>query len=195
VTIALRSPATVFTVDPLDLQLINTMPKQLNGEITKAPNTVVRIKYPASIGFRSILTGVSALQAAIASTSGQKIVFGYSEGASVSSVWLRQHTSDGPPADELAFVLIGSPNRGTGFYKALRPNTTNPCLMTTPTDTRYTVYDIARRGDGWANWSNLAVWRAVFGMSVTHCNYRSVEMNAQGNSVRVVGNTTYVDTA
>ncbi len=194
-TIALPSPATVFTVDPLDLQLANIMPKQLSGEITKAPNTVVRIKYPASIGFRSILTGVSALQTAIASTPGPKVVFGYSEGASVSSVWLRQHASDGAPVDELTFVLIGSPNRATGFYTALNPNPTNPCLMTTPTDTRYTVYDIARRGDGWANWSNLPVWRAVFGMCVTHCNYTSVHMNAQGNSVRATGNTTYVDTA
>jgi hypothetical protein len=69
----------------------------------------------------------------------------------------------------------------------------------TPDTTQYRVKDIARRGDGWANWPDpatpLAVARVVAGLLTTHMNYFRVDVDDPDPiSVQVVGNTAYVIT-
>jgi hypothetical protein len=194
-SVTLPSPATVLTVNPADFNIVNIMPQELGGVITAAPEKVVPVNYPSSGIGSDILAGTAALDAAIKATSGPKVVFAYSEGASASTVWLIQHAAASTvPAEDLIFVFIGNPNRYTGLYGKTNPNASEVYQQLTPTDSKYTVIDIARKGDFFADFANLSVLQYLSGF-FTHCNYTGVNPNAAGNTVTTTGTTTYVTTA
>jgi hypothetical protein len=195
VTITLPSPATVITIQPADFNVVDIMPDELGGTITAAPNKVINVDYPASASTASIMDGAAALDTLLQATTGPTMVFAYSEGASVATVWLIQHaaTTKVSPKD-VQFLLIGNPNRYTGLYPKVDPGTSELYWQPTPTDTQFTVTDVARKGDFFAHFANLNPLEYLSGF-ITHCNYTGVRLNAAANTESTSGTTTYVEVA
>lgn len=198
--------ATVFTLAGFG-GLPQQLNQQLGGEVTDG-NTVVPVWYnnfnPSDAGLDD---GVAKLDAALHSVAGDKVVFAHSFGAIVCCRWLAQKgpTSDIPPSD-VKFILIGNSVRRYGGVL----NTTDwlgnvaaeflgMTLILAPKDTPYTVVDIARQYDGFADvppdsafGDANAVSNVLAGQGTVHPDYSLVSMNAVSNTTFVEGNITYV---
>jgi diacyltrehalose acyltransferase len=193
------SAVTVLTLQPLDLNLINPMPQELQGALC-ASNTCTNVSYPATLFSQA--QGVTALNTALQKTQGQVIVFAYSEGAQVASDWIAQYsnTPNAPSPSNVSFVLIGNPQRaGTGWV-ACTGQAGGPLYPNIPANNPYHITDIARQYDGWADWPNnrsssgymTAAQNAEVGMATIHDNYFDVNMNSPSNIRWTQGNITYV---
>ncbi|MHC9293521.1 PE-PPE domain-containing protein [Mycobacterium sp. LTG2003] len=114
------------------------------------------------------------------------VIFGYSQGATVTSIVKRQLAEDtgGTIPDWISFVVIGNPNRPNGgLFERLAVLGTVPILDATfgeptPTNTSDEVntYDIALQYDGVADapsWllNPLALVNALAGFEYTHPTY------------------------
>jgi pimeloyl-ACP methyl ester carboxylesterase len=171
-------------------------------------NTQQRILYPADIfDSSSIPTGVTMLDAAIEATAGDVDVLGHSMGSQVAGEWLWTYgASKAALASRVTFYLLGNPSRRYGH--PLWP--VNHLVRLTPDTTAFTVHDVARWSDGWANWPrgpggdenpfNTAgydiglIARALIGMFTIHTRYNDIDLrNLAGTSVgsRTEGNTIY----
>ena len=190
---------TVLTVSAMDMGISNTvnyMGRVCRGYAKKPGRKQVQVKYPATLDPSagdntngSIFIGSTNLNKLIRATPGPKIVFGYSQGAQVAGTWMRRfaHLPDAPPAAELTFLLIGNPERRYGQ----QPWTAKQ----TPDYTQYTVRDVSRRHDNWADYSKARHGGnripAMFGG--IHNNYWQTDpygINAE--VVKIAGNTSYV---
>lgn len=188
--------------------LNNYMPQMLQGEITNG-NTLIQVPYNNMGLFRNTVEqGASMLDAFLTSGTGPMVAFGHSLGAVVCSYWLANYV-DGPlgtttiePAD-LSFVFIG--NSVHKYGGALGPETNAEWSnwfgtgVAAPDDTPFTVTDIVRQYDGWADWPNGtanldADFNALAGQNSIHPNYQNVSPSptASGNVSHVTGNITYV---
>ncbi len=191
--------ASVLTLTGLNYNITNYMPNSFGGIFNRAPYTLAKISFPASLASDSISKGVVALNAAVRSTPGQKIILAHSQGAQVASHWMRQHANDptAPGASELTFVLLGNPLRSTGGYIIGRPEVGGTTGQPTPTNTKWPIIDVARRYDGWADWvqnqsNQWAVDNANQGKIGVHSRYDQANLYAATNTVWKSGNTTYV---
>lgn len=106
------------------------------------------------------------------------IVFGYSRGAQVACQWLRKY---GPFSldlvDRVRFVLIGNPERGIAFGSKPGRYLDGSTLKALPTDTPFSVRDIARSGDAYADPADTLhrkPWWKTGG--AIHCDYRDVDL-------------------
>lgn len=189
------SDVSVLTVGPLDLganNILNYMRLVCRRFAITGGRRQVPVKYPAKLdpsGNGSIRIGADNLDATIWSTPGRKIVLGYSQGAQVAGAWMRKyaHGTDAPPASELSFILIGNPERKFGK----QPWTEK----VTPDYTQYSVMDVARTGDNWADYDPKVHGTkripAMFGK--IHNSYWDVDVfDGRSEVVAVVGNTAYV---
>jgi hypothetical protein len=190
---------TVLTVSALDMGInktVNYMARVCKGYAVKPGHRQVQAKYPASLDPSagdnpkgSIYVGATNLDKLIRSTSGPKIVLGYSQGAQVAGTWLRRfaHAADAPSPDELSFLLIGNPERKYGQ----QPWT----LKQTPDWTQYQVRDVSRRNDNWSDYSKAKHGSnkilALFGS--IHTNYWNTDpYDSKAEVIKTVGNTKYV---
>jgi hypothetical protein len=188
---------TVLTVSALDLGIdkaVNYMGRVCRRFATTGGRHQVQVRYPAMLDPSgdnpggSIQTGARNLDRLIRSTTGPKIVLGYSQGAQVCGAWMRRYAYlfDAPDHRELSFILIGNPERRYGQ----QPWTAKQ----TPDDTRYAVRDVARRSDNWADWHGQPTdnrFLAMFGK--IHTNYWDTDIYDPAAEVgKVAGNTTYV---
>ena len=122
------------------------------------------------------------------------VVFGHSLGAVVGSYWLANYAEDTTvEPDDLSFVFIG--NSVHKYGGALGPESGDEWQnwfgegVTAPDDTPYTVTDIARQYDGWADWPTNALlnfdaqFNAEAGQNLVHPNYGAVNPSptAPGN--------------
>ncbi|KMO79319.1 PE-PPE domain-containing protein [Mycolicibacterium chubuense] len=189
------SAATVLTVQETLGIGAGEMTDLLGGSVCHAPaNTCVEVVYPAVVGPDSVPAGVVALDEAIAATPAPMIVMGYSQGAIVAGHWLREHAADPgvPSTEDLSFVLVGNPARAFGGAYV-------PLGDTTP-QTQYTVTDVARQYDLFADFPNkpfspfflLALANAVMGIQSVHLDYTQVNPDDPANARWTVDNTTYV---
>jgi PE-PPE domain len=171
--------------------------------------------WPISIGyFRAIKyddavkQGVAALPSPATIDSGS-VIFGYSQGANVATVYKRnfnQYWASNPAgAPQVTFVLIGNGNRPNGgalerFNGLFIPGLEFTANGATPTTTagaapgQITTYDIAQQYDGFADFPTnplnvLADANALIGISLVHLNYQGVNPN------QAVFQATYGDTA
>lgn len=182
---------TVLTVSAMDLgadKLINYMARVCRGFAVTGGRRQIQVRYPATLdpnGTGSIAIGADNLDRLIRATPGPKIVLGYSQGAQVAGAWLRKyaHRTDAPDPAELSFILIGNPERKYGQQPWTK--------LQTPDWTQYTVRDVARRDDHWANYHGVPANRLAAMFGGTHTNYFSVDLNEPAEVVKVVGNTTY----
>ncbi|RPA59400.1 PE-PPE domain-containing protein [Gordonia oryzae] len=205
-----RSPATaqattVLTCQPLDFNLgdlFNLMNTTLSG-FAPSHGTPVTVTSNSDLTMAGLIAGRDALNTAIMNTPGKKIIFGYSRGAQIASEWLRYYAKspDAPAAGELSFVLIGNPQRRLGGAPGMTLDGVQ--LLATPDNTKYTVTDLSRRWDGWANTDNWPDGASVsasnylntVGRWIIHSNYTQQSINSPANMTRaVVGHTTYVVT-
>ncbi len=161
----------------------------------------VTVPTNTNLTYAGLLAGRDVLNDYIRKTPGKKIVFAYSRGAQFASEWLRTYASavDAPPASELSFVLIGNPQRRLGGVVGKTLDGVE--LQSTPDDTQYSVVDLTRQKDGWANsdnWPSPATLAARTNLAsrgkfVVHANYAFNSIDDPRNQVReVVGNTTYL---
>ncbi|RTL35998.1 MAG: PE-PPE domain-containing protein [Candidatus Melainabacteria bacterium] len=191
--------ATVLTLTGLNFNLINYMPEVFHGRFSRSPYRMYQVRYPASISPQTITKGVAALDAALRSTPGPIIVLAHSQGAQVASHWMRQHANDSsaPPPSRVTFILLGNPLRACGGRGIGQREFGGTIGKPTPTTTPWTVIDVARRYDGWADWptdenNQLAVKNANIGRRVYHIHYDEVELFDPAHTVWQNGNTTFV---
>lgn len=191
----LHLTATVLTVAGNTTVVNIPMTEELGGVLCQSPNVCQTVDYPSgAIGGIALQQGVTALTNDIATTPGKKVVLAYSQGGLITTTWLQDTASSAsaPPTSDLAFVLLGNPQRGL--------NGQAPTLgvgSATPTDTGYTVIDISREYDAESDWPNnpldgLAVANAIAGYFLVHTDYTGVDVDDPNNLVQTVGDTTYV---
>lgn len=190
---------SILTVSALDMGIdrnFNYMKKVCKGYAVRPGHTQIQVKYPAALDPSagdslkgSIYVGASNLDKLIRSTSGPKVVFGYSQGAQVAGTWLRRfaYRNDAPDPEELSFLLIGNPERKYGQQPWTKKQT--------PDDTQYAVRDVSRRHDNWSDYSKAKHGSnkilALFGS--IHTNYWTTDpYDPKSEVIRKVGNTTYV---
>lgn len=204
-TLPLFPSGTVLSMVGLNFNLswggipADYMPLALQGVLAASPYTMQKVSYPASLQKNSITDGVKNFDKAVRSTAGLKIGFGHSQGAQVMSRWMRQYKDDptAPGPSELMFVLIGNPLRSTGGYIIGRAEVGGATGLPTALDTPWTIVDVARRYDGWADWvtdpsNKIAVQNANSGKQLIHTHYENVNLYNPDHTVWTVGNTTYV---
>ncbi|WP_131722262.1 PE-PPE domain-containing protein, partial [Mycolicibacterium chubuense] len=189
-------PATVLHHGPTPW----AMDENLGGALCDAPKVCREVAYgwiqpygPIEIGMAE---NVSRLDWAIHYVGkGPKIVYGFSGGARVASVWLRDHAddADAPDRDQLSVVLIGNGGRKYGGVNGWFWGD----LLLTPTDTQYDVVDIAREYDPIADFPSnpfnlLALANGLAAFSYVHLRYDEVDLDDPDNIVWKEGKTTYV---
>jgi hypothetical protein len=199
ISLAVPKSGTVLTLSGLNYNLYNDMPAKFQGIFNKPPYVMRKVDYPASLAANSITDGVAALNTALRSTPGQKIVLAQSQGAQVASRWMRQYANDpsAPSSGEITFILSGNPLRSTGGYIIGRHEVGGTIGQPTPTNTKWPIIDVARRYDGWADWvhnqnNQWAVDNANRGKTVFHTSYNQVNLYASTHTIWKNGNTTYV---
>ena len=118
--------------------------------------------------------------------NGPVTVFGYSQSAIISSLYMQQLAAQGfpiPPAD-LNFVLVGNEMNPNGGMLARFPNLTLPTLGldfygATPSNTPYNVAIYTQEYDGFADFPRYPInfisdLNAVFGIATVHTKYLSL---------------------
>lgn len=190
---------TYLGLDPADLQWVQT------PEHFWPATGLSDITFDASVA-----QGLLALDSAIATTPGSKIVVGYSQSANIATRQkrllneLRAGGAVGvPDPDELSFVFVANPNRPNGGILARFEGLYIPILGVTfdgatPNDD-YATIDIARQYDLIADFplyplNLLADINALMGYFYLHGNYGSDVINLADPSTYqsyVDGNTTY----
>lgn len=154
---------TLIVVDPFGFNLVSLGLQYLllKGTLVKPGDTVYRLPYTNLGGIDNIDDGVEMLNTKLASTTGEILVFAYSEGAQIPTKWLREYGTTSPitPTDRLTFLLIGNAERRYGgfaykhsTFDALADTQGLPEPMTDGTSTvHYRVTDFARQYDGVAD--------------------------------------------
>ncbi|WP_162463515.1 MULTISPECIES: PE-PPE domain-containing protein [unclassified Mycolicibacterium] len=157
----------------------------------------------------SVARGVLSLNNAIQTTSGDKVVVGYSQSANIATrekrnlAELRAQGATVPSADQLSFVFVANPNRPNGGILARFEGLYIPILGVsfdgaTPDD-EYKTIDVARQYDLIADFPKyplnlLADLNALAGYVYLHPNYGSSVVNLNDPSTyqsHTSGNTTY----
>ncbi|WP_370332768.1 PE-PPE domain-containing protein [Mycolicibacterium hippocampi] len=159
----------------------------LQGVMCEAPRTCQQVLY----SYLSRSVGVRNLDNALGDgTTGQQIVFAYSEGARAAERWLDENAGQegAPSPEELSFVLMGNPTRKYGG--ADRDFDTFP-------ETEYKVLDVSREYDAASDFPDnpfnlLALLNASAGFMFTHQDYEQVDIYSPANYVWTEGNITYV---
>lgn len=196
---------TVLTLTGANFNVNDYVDDQFGGKFKRAPYERVKVEYPASLGPRSIDRGVAELDRMLKSTPGPKIVLAHSQGAQVASRWMREHANDpdAPGPDELTFILTGNPARaGSGAVltqtmgKHTREADGSPARPT-PLDTPWSIVDVARRYDGFADsvqdrGNSAAARNAMLGKLLIHPHYENVDLDDPGNTIWQDGNTSFV---
>ena len=190
-------------------QLVNT---QLGGAVTNNAAAVVPVPYNNfGIFDFNIADGANKLNALIQSTAPPIIAFGHSLGAAAITQWLRQYgpTCSVSPSN-LSFICLGNtmrPYNGFGHNPVVdsifapQGQTAwvgvNPITM--PSDTPYSVLDIARQYDMFADFPDvvdaLSLTNAMVGANTIHPFYQNVSYASCLNGdypYYVTGNIRYV---
>lgn len=194
--------ATVFTLAGV-LGMPTAVSTMLRGEVTTGQKVVPLTYNNWGIADANVVDGSNVIDEWVNGTAGPKILMGHSMGALAIVRWLNDHAPTCTvPTNELSAVLIGNSMRpNLGYYindlgKSLA-QVTGLTILVTPSDCRYTVTDIARQYDGWADepvhLDNLnALTNMQIGMNTIHPNYNDVSLHDETNLTYTVGNTTYL---
>lgn len=163
---------TAYTLEPLNFNIIDSTANLFDGAICEVYSCVrVPTKASLDLSYRNgvfgedgpISEGATTLNDRLAADSGQKLVFGYSQGAQIANFWLRNYapTSSVQQA-ATSLLLVGDPENTYGV----------PWTPNVPTNTGFAVTEIWSQYDGWADWPTrftlLAAANAVAGMFLSH---------------------------
>ncbi|WP_264023808.1 PE-PPE domain-containing protein [Mycolicibacterium pyrenivorans] len=192
----LDGPATVLHHGPTPW----SMPSTLDGALCEAPKVCREVYYdwiqpygPIEIGMAENVRRLNTYIKYVGTDP--KIVYGFSGGARVASVWLQDKADDSgaPEPEDLSFVLIGNGGRDYGGVNGWFWGN----LLETPTDTQYEIVDIAREYDPIADFPTnpfnlLALANGIAAFSYVHLRYDEVNLDDPDNIVWKEGKTTYV---
>lgn len=193
-TITLPPSATVYTVRGAGASP-DMFSGWLKGIFDKPAYTVIPVNYPANMDSGSIAAGVIEVNRLVRSTPGPIILVGHSQGSQVISDFAAYYSSDptAPFPDQITCVLTGNPVRNpTG--QLVGDFVVGPLGSkgrATPTDSRWPIIDVARKGDTWAikagNWFT-GWWGKLF----VHPFYNGVDLFSPSNVIEQNGNITLV---
>lgn len=158
-------------------------------------NTCEPVEYLADVPVVGELSGLAALTVALWSAPSPTTVVGFSQGAVISTEWLRGNRYNflAPSPEDLSFVLVANPLRKYGGSRPAYDIEIQP----TPA-TRYDVLDISVEYDGVSDFPDdpfnlLAVANALVGFQYIHIfSYQDVDLENAEKLLWNDGNTTYV---
>lgn len=109
---------TVILLNPMGTDVTAFVPTLLQGTILEPGDTLYTLPYLNDPGSTNIAGGVTLLDDKLNETSGDILVFGYSEGCQIAYKWLRDHGVASPitPTTRLTFLLIGNAERKFGGF-------------------------------------------------------------------------------
>lgn len=163
---------TAYTVEPLNVAAGETTPTLLDGAVC-AVYDCVTVPTSGALDLShvrgvfgedgSISEGALALDDKLIADDGEKLVFGYSQGAQVAGFWLRNYApTTVVNRENTSFLLVGDPENTYGV----------PWAPRVPTDTGFAVTEVWAQYDGWADWPTrfdvLAIANAAYGMLFVH---------------------------
>ncbi|MEW5809852.1 MAG: PE-PPE domain-containing protein [Actinomycetota bacterium] len=189
-------PATVLHHGPTPWDMADN----LGGALCEAPKVCREVRYdwiqpygPIEFGVKE---NVARLDWAIHHVgTDPKIVYAFSGGARIASVWLQDHAKDedAPPPEDLSFVLLGNGGRKYGGVNGWFWGD----LLRTPTNTQYDIVDVAGEYDPIADFPTnpfnlLALANGVAAFVYVHLRYDELDLDDPDNIVWTEGKTTYV---
>lgn len=160
---------TLIVIDPMGFNLVSLGLQYvlLKGTLVELGDTVYRLPYVNFSGIDNINAGVELLDDKLNSTTGDILVFAYSEGAQVATKWLREYGTESPitPTSRLKFLLIGNAERRYGgfaykhsTFDAVADTEGLPEPLEDGTSTvHYQVTDFARQYDGVADFPDAPI--------------------------------------
>ena len=191
-----------------DAQNVQIADPWISGTYGPPPPPSTAVDYPATVWpFSGLFAATFDESVAIGNTQLQNdlagdqapVIFGYSQGATVATLYKRtfnQQYGDAPPGaavPEPTFVLIGNPNRPNGGVLMRFNPISVPVLgltfnRPTPTQTagaapgETTTYDVTRQYDFFADYPTyplkpIALANASLGLVFEHLFYFTVDMN------------------
>src|ERR1700757_1426334 len=146
---------TVIVLNPYGTDVTNyvngTNTYQLmNGTIASAGDTVYTLPYNNNVSsLANIETGAGLLDTKLKGTSGQILVFGFSEGCQIADYWLTNYvpTTSVSPSN-VTFLLIGNADRLYGGFAYDRSAFGSVGYIGgKPSNTPFTVVDFVRQYD------------------------------------------------
>lgn len=117
-------PKTVILNNPFGTDCTNFLNGKvpglqlLKGTILLPGDTLWTNPYNNTSGIANIVAGVANMDAKLRSTSGEILVFSYSEGCQIADMWLTQYGMSSPitPTSRLSFLSIGNANSPHGGF-------------------------------------------------------------------------------
>lgn len=183
--------ATAYTVEPLNLNIVETTPTLFNGAVCVL-HECVKVPTDATLDLAhvngvigedgAIADGAYSLDELLLDDNGEKLVFGYSQGAQIAGFWLRNFApTTSVDRATTSLLLVGDPENTYGV----------PWAPRVPTDTGFDVTEVWAQYDGWAEWPTrpdlLAYANAVYGMLFVHPTvYRDLDLAAEEANGNVV---------
>jgi hypothetical protein len=184
--------ATAYTVEPLNLNLLDSTPNLFGGAVCEVYDCAT-VPTAASLDLSHvkgvfgengpISAGAATLNGVLLADGGEKLVFGYSQGAQVGGFWLRNYApTTSVDRQNTSFLFVGDPENTYGV----------PWAAKVPTNSGFAVTEVWSQYDGWADWPArfdlLAAANAVAGMFLVHpIVYDTMDLGAEeadGNLVR-----------
>ena len=169
---ATAAAATAYTLEPLNLNIVESTPNLFGGALCEVYDCE-RVPTAASLDLSHvdgvfgengpISAGAARLDDRLVADPGEKLVFGFSQGAQIAGFWLRNYAPTSAVApDTTSFLLVGDPENTYGV----------PWAPKVPIDSGFAVTELWSQYDGWADWparfSLLAAANAVAGMFLVH---------------------------
>lgn len=188
---------------PTEQQYLDFIDEVIDGSGVPSPEEPY-VKVPYNAGFRpfshggfgdlsyngSVAQGVQLL-------AGQQpegdVIFGYSQGAVVASLYKATQTGN-------TFVLVENPSRPNGGVMQRFRGLTIPLLDVTfsgaTPNTGDLTYDVARQYDGWADfprylWNPIAVANAFMGILLVHSDVQTELTSEELESAKASGDSDY----
>jgi hypothetical protein len=191
VTPAAAGAATAYTLEPLNYNLQVTTPTLFDGAVCQVYDCE-RVPTAASLDLSHsqgvfgengpISDGARTLNTTLVADDGEKLVFGFSQGAQIAGFWLRNYAPD-TTVDRAttSFLLVGDPENTYGV----------PWAPNVPVNTGFDVTEVWAQYDGWADWPArfdlLAIANAVYGMFFVHPTvYDDMDLEAEEAAGNVV---------
>jgi hypothetical protein len=169
----------------------------LNGTVAATTDTVYTLPYNNNVSTTAnIVSGAGLLDTKLNGTSGQILVFGYSEGCQIADYWLTNYgpTTTVSPAN-VSFLLIGNANRKYGGFAYNRSVFSSVGYNGgKPDNTPFTVVDFVRQYDPIGDFPTAtAIVNALVDLSYvgSDANYISGAFQSVSN---VLASTAYSNT-
>lgn len=150
---------TVILINPMGADVTLFVSSLLQGTILESGDSLYTLPYNNNAGATNIAGGVTLLDDKLNETSGDILVFAYSEGCQVVVKWMRDHGVSSPitPTSRLTFLLIANASRKFGGVLYGHPAFSDYADTTgLPAVVNYATTDFCRQYDGFADFPTAA---------------------------------------